>query len=134
MVIDSSALVAIFLNEPERQAFLDHILTADKRLISAANVVESGIVLESRRGETAAREFDLFLHHASIDIVAFDATQAEHARTAYRLYGKGRHPAGLNFGDCFTYALAKVSGEAVLAKGEEFAKAGLPVCSVPRDN
>ena len=120
MVVDTSALLAIFLAEPERQPFLDSILQAETRMISAANVLETGIVLEARRGESAGREFDLFLVRASLQIVAVDSEQAEIARSAWRKYGKGRHPAALNFGDCFAYALAKFSGEPLLAKGRDF--------------
>ena len=125
MVIDTSALVALFLNEPEREEFLELILKSEKRLLSAAAMVETGIVLEARRNEVAARELDLFLHEAEIEIISVDRTQAEQARLAFRKYGKGRHPAALNFGDCFTYALAIVSGEPVLAKGDEFQRANL---------
>jgi ribonuclease VapC len=121
MVIDTSALLAIFLAEPERKPFLDSILQAETRMISAANVLETGIVLEARRGESAGREFDLFLVRANLQIVSLDSEQAEIARSAWRKYGKGRHPAGLNFGDCFAYALAKSSGEPLLAKGTDFA-------------
>lgn len=127
MVIDTSALVAIFLNEPERNHFLKKIIQADKRFVSAATVVEAGIVLEARQGPAVSRDFDLFLHEAGIEIVSVDDTQATQARSAFRQYGKGRHPAGLNFGDCFTYALAVVSGEPILAKGDEFRRANLQV-------
>jgi ribonuclease VapC len=120
MVIDTSALVAIFLGEPERKLFLEHILQAETKLISAANSLETGIVLEARRGESAGREFDLFVVRANLEVVPLDAEQAEIARSAWRKYGKGRHAAGLNFGDCFAYALAKSSGEKLLAKGEDF--------------
>ena len=129
MVIDSSALVAIFLNEPQRPRFLELIARADKKLLSAASVVESGIVLETRAGPAIAREFDLFLHEADIEIVSVDEVQADRARMAHRKFGKGNHPASLNFGDCFTHALAVVSGEPVLAKGYEFSLAGLPLLS-----
>lgn len=128
MVIDTSALAAIFLAEPERHRFMELILVAERKLISAATVVEAGIVLEYRASETVAREFDLFLHEASIEIVSVDANQADLARMAFRKYGKGRHNAALNFGDCFTHALASISGEPVLAKGNEFERAGLEVC------
>ena len=128
MVIDSSALIAILLNEAERERFLDLILAADRRLLSAATAVEAGIVLEYRSSQIAIREFDLFLHEADIEIVSVDANQADRARIAFRKFGKGRHPAALNFGDCFTHALAAVSGEPVLAKGSEFERAGLGVC------
>jgi ribonuclease VapC len=125
MVIDTSALVAIFLDEPERNDFLEQIIQAGKRFISAASVVEAGIVLEARQGPAVSRDFDLFLHEAGIEIVSVDETQAAQARSAFRQYGKGRHRAGLNFGDCFTYALAVVSGEPILAKVDEFRRANL---------
>jgi ribonuclease VapC len=120
VVVDTSALLAIFLAEPERQEFLDSILAAESRLISAASALEAGIVLEAKRGESAGREFDLFLVRAQFQIVPVDAEQVEIARSAWRKYGKGRHRAGLNFGDCFAYALAEASGEKLLAKGEDF--------------
>jgi ribonuclease VapC len=122
MVIDTSALAAIFFHEPERDAFRDAIVTASSRLISAATVLEAGMVIEGRRGGGAGREFDLFVVRAQIQIVPIDAELADLARSAWRKYGKGRHPAGLNFGDCFSYALAKSSGEPLLAKGGDFAR------------
>ena len=100
MVIDTSALVAIFLGEPERKQFQELILQPGKRLVSAASVLETGIVLESKRGEAAGREFDLFVVRVNIEIVPVDAEQVEVARSAWRRYGKGRHAAGLlGFGD-----------------------------------
>jgi ribonuclease VapC len=120
MVIDTSAFAAIFFAEPERKTFLDAITASGIRLASAASVFETGIVLESRQGEAAGREFDLFLVRANFQIVPVDAEQADIARSAWRKYGKGRHPAALNFGDCFSYALAKVSGEPLLAMGSDF--------------
>jgi ribonuclease VapC len=128
MVIHTSALAAIFLAEPERKKFLDLIVEAGTRLISAANALETGIVLEARRGEAAGREFDLFLVRVSLEIVPVDGEQVEIARSAWRKYGKGRHPAALNFGDCFAYALAKSSGEPLLAKGTDFALTDIEVC------
>ena len=128
MVIDTSALLAIFLAEPERKPFLDSIVQAETRMISAASVLETGIVLEARRGESAGREFDLFLVRANLQIVSLDSEQVEIARSAWRKYGKGRHPAGLNFGDCFAYALAKFTGEPLLAKGNDFAATDIEVC------
>ena len=129
MVIDTSALVAIFLSEPERGHFLERIMDATTRLVSAANVLETGMVLESRRGESAGREFDLFVLRTSLHIVPVDADQADIARSAWRKYGKGRHPAALNFGDCFAYALAKSTGEPLLAKGTDFAATDIPTVS-----
>jgi ribonuclease VapC len=122
MVVDSSAILAILLVEADRDRFTTLILEAETRAISAANVLETGIVLESRRGEAAGREFDLFLNQAGFDVVPVDSEQVEIARIAWRKYGKGRHPAGLNFGDCFAYALAKVLDEPLLVKGTDFAR------------
>ncbi len=121
MVIDTSALAAIFFGEPERRQFLEAIATAEIRLVSAATVLETGIVLEARQGESAGREFDLFVVRAGLEIVPVDSDQVELARTAWRKFGKGLHAAGLNYGDCFSYALAKSNGETLLAKGTDFA-------------
>jgi ribonuclease VapC len=131
MVIDTSAIAAIFFAEPERQTFLDAITAAGSRLISAVSVVETGIVLEGRQGEAAGREFDWFVVRANLQIVSVDAEQADLARSAWRKYGKGRHPAGLNFGDCFAYALAKTCGEPILAKGTDFTRTDIDVCLAP---
>jgi ribonuclease VapC len=128
MVIDTSALLAIFLAEPERKPFLKLMIDAPSRLISAANVLETGIVLEARRGEAAGRDFDLFVVRANLEVVSVDGEQVEVARSAWREYGKGRHPAALNFGDCFAYALAKSYGEPLLAKGTDFAQTDIVVC------
>lgn len=132
MVIDTSALLAIFVGEPERPSFLDKIIQAGTRRISAANVLETGIVLEARKGEAAGREFDLFVVRANLEIVPVDGEQVEIARSAWRKYGKGRHPAALNFGDCFAYALAKFYDEPLLAKGGDFALTDLELCPVPQ--
>ena len=125
MVIDTSAFLAIFLGEPQRKQFLDLILQTQERYVSAANVLETGIVLEARRGEAAGREFDLFLHHARIEVVPVDSDQIEVARVAWRKYGKGQHHAGLNFGDCFAYALAKITDQNILFKGDDFSRTDL---------
>jgi ribonuclease VapC len=122
VVIDTSALAAIFFHEPERDAFRNAIVAARSRLISAATILETGMVIEGRRGGGAGREFDLFVVRAQIEIVPLDAELADLARSAWRKYGKGRHPAALNFGDCFSYALAKATGEPLLAKGGDFAR------------
>jgi ribonuclease VapC len=126
MVIDSSALAAIFFHEPERAAFRAAILAASTRLMSAATVLEAGMVIESRKGGAAGREFDLFVVRAQIKIVPVDA---DLARSAWRRYGKGRHPAGLNLGNCFSYALAKATGEPLLAKGGDFAGTDVEIYS-----
>jgi ribonuclease VapC len=127
MVIDTSALAAIFFAEPERDTFLAAVTVADARLVSAATVLEAGMVIESRQGEAAGREFDLFVVRANLQVVSVDAEQADLARSAWRKYGKGRHPAALNFGDCFSYGLAKAAGEPLLAKGTDFAATDIVV-------
>lgn len=130
MVIDTSALVAMLFGEPEAAGFEAAVGDDPVRLMSVASYLEAAIVIETRYGEPGGREFDLWLHRASVDLVSVDPGQAETARVAYRRYGKGRHRAGLNFGDCFSYALAKVSGQPLLFKGDDFAHTditGVPV-------
>ena len=128
MVVDTSAFLAIFLAEAEREQFFELMTEAERRLVSAVNAFETGIVLEARRGEAAGREFDFFLDRGKFEIVAADAEQVEIARMAWRKYGKGRHPAALNFGDCFAYALAKTSSEPLLAKGLDFVRTDIEIC------
>ncbi len=122
MVIDTSAVLAILLLEPEAEAFAEAIESAQVRRLSAASLLEAAIVLEAKKGEDAGRDLDLFIYRAGIEIVPVDAEQAEIARQAWRRYGKGRHAAGLNYGDCFAYALARVWAEPLLFKGEDFAR------------
>lgn len=129
MVIDTSAIAAIFFAEPERQRFLTAITSSTTRMVSAATVLEAGIVVESRLGDSAGRELDLFLIRSDFQIVPVDLEQTELARSAWRRYGKGRHPAALNFGDCFAYALAKWSGEPLLAKGTDFSSTDIAIAS-----
>jgi len=126
MVIDTSALIAILLNEAEAEAFAKAIASDPKRLISAFNLLETAIVIEAKKGEAGGIELDLLLHRARIETVAISAEQVELARTAWRLYGKGNHSAGLNIGDCCAYALAKYSGEPLLFKGGDFALTDIP--------
>lgn len=128
MVVDASAMVAILLDEPERSRFNEKIESDTVRLMSAVSFVETGMVVEARLGEAAGRELDLFVHQAGIDVVPVDREQAEIARRALRDWGKGRHPAGLNLGDSFSYALAKTTGEPLLFKGADFAKTDVAVC------
>lgn len=125
VVIDTSALVAVLLGERERSPYLRLIDESKVRLLSAANALESAMVIEDRRGPVGGSELDIFLQRAAIEIVAVDEEQFSVARYAWRRFGKGRHPAGLNFGDCFAYALTKVSGEPLLAKGIDFRKTDL---------
>ncbi len=120
MVIDTSALIAVLQDEPERKAFNEAIEAADRRAMSVASFVEASMIVESRSGPDGVRTLDLFIAKAGIELVAVDADQAHVARTAFRVYGKRRHPAGLNFGDCFAYALARTLGEPLLFKGSDF--------------
>lgn len=122
MVIDSSAVLGILLEEPESSRLLIALRDDPVRIISVASVLEASITVETRRGETASLALDAFLARAGCEIVAADARQLEVARHAHRAFGKGRHPARLNFGDCFSYALAKVTGEPLLCKGDDFAR------------
>jgi ribonuclease VapC len=120
MVLDTSAVLAILLDEPERRAFNEAIEAAATRRMSAATFVEVSIVLEARYGAEGLRDFDLLADRAGLEIVAVDLEQAQAARRAFSRFGKGRHPAGLNYGDCFAYALAMVLAEPLLYKGEDF--------------
>jgi ribonuclease VapC len=125
MVIDTSAIVAIALNEPDAANFEERIADDPVRLISAATVLEATIVLETRLGDAGGREFDLWLLKIAAEVVSVDAEQTDAARRAWRRYGKGRHAAALNYGNCFSYALALTRGEPLLFKGEDFAKADI---------
>jgi ribonuclease VapC len=122
MVVDTSAVIAILLGEPETESFVQALANDPKRMISAFNALESAIVIEAKKGEAGGRELDLVLHRARIEIIALNSEQVELALTAWRKYGKGNHPAALNIGDCCAYALAKYSGEPLLFKGEDFSQ------------
>ncbi len=129
MVIDTSAIVAVLFDEAERGALTRSIADDPVRLVSAATVLEAGILVESRRGEGAGRELDLLLHRASIEVVAVDGDQVDLARAAWRRFGKGRHPAALNYGDCFSYALAAARSQPLLFKGGDFAQTDVVVAA-----
>jgi ribonuclease VapC len=128
MVIDTSAIAAILFNEPEAAALEGKIADDPVRLISAATLLEATIVIEARLGDRGGREFDLWLQRAEVEILPVDAEQADMARRAWRCFGRGRHPAGLNYGDCFSYALAVTRDEQLLFKGEDFTKTDVKVC------
>jgi len=132
MVIDTSALVAMLTNEPEAERFEAAVEADPALLMSTASYLETSIVIESRFGEPGGRELDLWLHRAAVDLVAVHAQQADVARVAYRKYGKGRHRAGLNYGDCFAYALAKISGEPLLFKGDDFPHTDITAVVLPK--
>ncbi len=127
MVIDSSALIAILLGEPEAEAFAHAIAKDPRRLVSVFSILEAGIVIEAKKGDAGGRELDLLIHRAGMEPVALDEAQVELARHAWRAFGKGRHPAGLNIGDCCSYALSKHSGEPLLFKGAGFSKTDIDI-------
>jgi len=122
MILDTSALAAILFGEPEAARYTQLIHDADRCLISVANFVEFCIVIESQIGPDAGRQCDVFFRRAGILIEPLTVEHGHLARQAFLDFGKGRHPAGLNFGDCFAYALAKATGEALLYKGQDFSK------------
>jgi ribonuclease VapC len=122
MVIDTSAIVAIAFNEPDAASLEQRIADDPVRVISAATVLEAAMVIEARLGEPGGSELDLWLHKVGVEIIAVEAEHADQARRAWRRYGKGRHPAGLNYGDCFSYALAALTGEPLLYKGNDFSQ------------
>jgi len=122
MIVDSSALIAILRNEPEAAAYARVIETSRVRRVSAVNYVEAAIVIDLSRDPVASRRFDELFRVAELAIEPVDEVQAKLAREAYRDFGRGSgHKAGLNFGDCFAYALAQSTGEPLLFKGDDFA-------------
>ena len=122
MVVDSSAVIAILKNESGADSLREAILGSERCVMSAPGMVDSSIVIEAQRGDAGIREFDALLEELAVEIVPFDFEQAMLAREAFRRFGKGRHPAGLNFGDCLAYALAKYVHEPLLFTGHDFAR------------
>jgi ribonuclease VapC len=120
MVLDSSALLAVLLDEREGPRFIELLADAEDPLISAATLVEASIVMQAETGEPGVDDLDDLLAAAGVRFVAVDRAQAQIAREAYTRVGKGRSPAGLNFGDCFSYALAQVTGRPLLFNGDDF--------------
>ena len=131
MVIDTSALIAILTAEPEAEQLAEAIEAEATRLVSAASVLETAIAIEARYGTAGGQKLDELINTVQISIEPVTAVQITVARQAYRTYGKGRHPAKLNFGDCFAYALAKVTGESLLFKGEDFNQSDLNLVQLP---
>ena len=126
MIIDTSALIAILRDEPEAAACARAIEAASRRLVSAANFLEAAIVIDGSRDPVASRRFDDLLREAQLVIEPVTESQARIAREAHRDFGRGSgHPARLNFGDCFAYALARLTGEPLLFKGTDFANTGI---------
>ena len=128
MVIDPSAIVAILFGEADAERLSAAIDADPIRLMSAASVLETSMVIESEQGEEGEREMDFLLLKIGVEIIAFNEEQLKVARYAFREYGKGRHAAGLNFGDCFSYALSRTSGEPLLFKGDDFTKTDVTAC------
>ncbi len=122
MIIDSSAILAVLFDEPDAAIYASAIASASSCRISAASYVETSVVVESQSPAAGGRQFDTFMRRAGITIEPVTEEQALLARQAYADYGKGRHPAGLNFGDCFSYALAKAFREPLLFKGNDFSR------------
>lgn len=120
MVIDSSTLIAIVTGEPERRAFIEAVAAAETRLVAAPTLLETSVVLLSRAGEGRLQDLREFCARAAVETVPFGPEHVHLALDAFRRFGKGRHPAGLDVGDCFSYALAQATGEPLLFKGDDF--------------
>jgi ribonuclease VapC len=125
MIIDTSAVIAILFDEEDAEIYAKAILGADSCRISAATFIEAAIVVEALTKNNGGRQLDAFMRRAGIAIEPVTEEQAHIARQAFIDFGKGRHPAGLNYGDCFSYALAKATREPLLFKGKDFAKTDL---------
>ena len=121
MIVDTSALVAILYREPEAKSFVERILAADVSRLSVANWIELAMVVERQLGTDGMRQAEAFLRRAGVVVEPVTVEHGELARQAFLDFGKGRHKTGLNFGDCFAYALARATGEALLFKGDDFA-------------
>ena len=121
MIIDSSAILAILFEEPDAERFEDAIADAWPRRMSAVALLEAAMVVEGRGGAGAGDALDALLKRAKIKLEPVTQEHVDVARQAWRRFGKGNHPAALNFGDCFAYALAEVTGEPLLFKGDDFA-------------
>ena len=131
MVIDTSAFLAILQDEPERRSCSQAIAQAAVRRTSAATFLETSMVLEARHGADGVQSFDMLIESADIDVVAVDLAQSRIARRAFAQFGKGRHPAALNYGDCFAYALARRLGEPLLCTGDDFRRTDLTLVLPP---
>jgi ribonuclease VapC len=131
MVIDTSAVIAVLTDEPERRQFVEAIESAEVRFMSTASYVETAIVIEARHGAEGVRDLDRLIERAEVELMALDVRQAKLAAEAFRRYGNGRHPAGLNYGDCFSYALAMALDEPLLFKGNDFSQTDVGVVISP---
>ena len=133
MVIDTSAQVAVLQDEPERRSFNQAIQAAERRAMSVASFVKASMIIESRYGPDGIRDLDLFIAKARIELVSVDVDQAHVARAAFRDYGKRRHAAGRNYGDCFACALAKTLDEPLLFTGTDFSRTDVAALRGHRD-
>lgn len=129
MVVDTSALLAVLFGEPERDRFIALLADAEDALISAATLVEASIVMQARTGADGVRDLDELLAAAAVRCVAVDSVQAHLARDAFARFGKRHAPAGLNFGDCFSYALARATDRSLLFKGADFGRTDITPAS-----
>ncbi|MYD99896.1 MAG: type II toxin-antitoxin system VapC family toxin [Alphaproteobacteria bacterium] len=120
MIVDSSAVLAVLNRESDAGRYEEAMLTTPNCRMSVANILETFMVAEGRGGAPAGHELDIVLKQAGIEAVPVTVEQMEAARQAWRRYGRGNHPAALNFGDCFAYALASITGEPLLFKGDDF--------------
>ena len=120
LVLDSSSVIAILQKEPDADVLVDTLERYDDRRMASATLLETCMVMFARYGDAGEREVDTFIHRTGTHIVPVTAEHVDVARAAYRRFGKGRHPASLNYGDCFSYALAKSLGEPLLFKGADF--------------
>ncbi len=125
MIIDTSAVIAILFDEDDARIYAEAITTADSCRMSAATFVETAIVVEGQTRDRGGRQLDAFIRRASVGIEPVTEEQAYLARQAFIDFGKGRHPAGLNYGDCFAYALSRATREPLLFKGRDFARTDL---------
>jgi ribonuclease VapC len=129
MILDTSAVIAVLQNEESAPRLVAAMEDAPVKRMSAATVVETGIILQARYGDHGERELDLFVQRAHVEVVPVTEEHAEYARSAYRRFGKGRDAAGLNFGDCFAYALARALDKPLLFVGDDFARTDVRVAA-----
>ena len=128
MIVDTSAVLAVLFGESDADRYARLMVQADRCRMSVANFLEAAMVVEGRAGAAGGDELDLLAQRTPIELEPVTVEHFEAARRAWRRFGKGNHPAGLNFGDCFAYALAETTGEPLLYKGDDFALTDMSVC------
>ena len=127
MVVDSSALLAVLFGEEDSASYIEALAAGERKYISSLNLFEAAVVVEARKGENGAKAFTALTANAELEVLPFDASQAEIALAAWRRFGRGRHPAGLNLGDCAAYALAITLNERLLFKGTGFTRTDVAI-------